>query len=224
MEEERLLNDIWFQCSRCIVVCGQAVWQTAATVEWTDALLSLLWSVIFELVHRLLLTLSAVAALVHCCCSGPLLLLWSAVAVFAVVRYCSWFNGQLLLLSLLLMLLLSEAAATIRYCCCCSFRHDDGVRLEEQLQLRHLEQLRYWFENHRLLPPVANATRQQHLPWQRGRLNRDDFKQVIAMVIGSHDYDDQLDSLFTKVRRMTRNMHAWRSCDNMCVKSQSDNR
>ncbi|KAI0223371.1 WD repeat-containing protein 49 [Lamellibrachia satsuma] len=80
-----------------------------------------------------------------------------------------------------------------------SFRHDDGVRLEEQLQLRHLEQLRYWFENHRLLPPVANATRQQHLPWQRGRLNRDDFKQVIAMVIGSHDYDDQLDSLFTKL-------------------------
>ena len=89
--------------------------------------------------------------------------------------------------------------------CCCSFRHDDGVRLEEQLQLRHLEQLRFWFDNHRSLPPVtgplSEGTRQRRAPChQRGRLSRDDFKQVVAMVIGSHDYDDQLDSLFTKVQ------------------------
>ena len=95
----------------------------------------------------------------------------------------------------------ADAAFAITYCCCClSFRHDDGARLEEQLQLRHLEQLRYWFENHRSVPRLTDDTEPCPAYQQCGRLSRDDFKQVIAMVIGSHDYDHQLDSLFTKVR------------------------
>jgi hypothetical protein len=86
-----------------------------------------------------------------------------------------------------------------------SFQREDGVRVEERLQLPHLEQLMHWFETHdpedteldSSTPRDADGKKKQQR--EPGLLTKEEFKDTLTKVLGTHDYDDQLDNLFTRV-------------------------
>src|SRR6218665_201364 len=85
----------------------------------------------------------------------------------------------------------------------------DGVRIEDELELHHLEQLMYWFQVHQPPPlnlytirssefsiPVPVRKDQLRKP---GLLDLEEFKDTLTKVIGTQVDENQLDSLFTKV-------------------------
>ena len=84
-----------------------------------------------------------------------------------------------------------------------SFPDESGVlRLEEQMKLHHLETLMEYFQNHRpeatLIHDSPYTPPRYHFR-EPGYLTLQEFKDVIAKVLNTHEYDDQLETLFTKV-------------------------
>ena len=94
---------------------------------------------------------------------------------------------------------LFQANSVVR--CAPSFRHEEVSRVEDQLELCHLEQLRGWFARHRPRSSTSLPGRVRSERRLAGLLTPAEFKEVIAKVLGTRRYDDQLDNLFTKVRR-----------------------
>ena len=86
----------------------------------------------------------------------------------------------------------------------CSFLRIDGVRVEEQLQLHHLQQLMHWFQSHQ--PPIEEHPADEfvhpshrHQYRKPGLLTLQEFKDTLAIVLNTRSFDNQLDNLFAKV-------------------------
>lgn len=85
----------------------------------------------------------------------------------------------------------------------------EGVRIEDELQLHHLEQLMYWFQVHQPPPvnPYTTGSSEFSIPVpvkkdqlrKPGLLNVEEFKDTLAKVIGTQVDENQLESLFTKL-------------------------
>ena len=77
------------------------------------------------------------------------------------------------------------------------------MRVEEQFELHHLEQLKYYFQHHQPssheLAPVSAYSPAKREARQPGLLTPSEFRDMLVKVLGTHDYDDQMDTLFTKV-------------------------
>ena len=84
-------------------------------------------------------------------------------------------------------------------------RVDDNVRIEEQINLRHLQQLKVLFQEHQ----VSETPTESITDWwkgdeherEAGELTRQEFKDALSQVLGTHAYDHQLDVLFSKVSK-----------------------
>ncbi|XP_064637087.1 WD repeat-containing protein on Y chromosome-like isoform X2 [Lineus longissimus] len=77
----------------------------------------------------------------------------------------------------------------------------DGVnlRLEEQLKLHHLKKLEDLFENFEIPAPDESIPHYRRVVREPGCLNVDEFRLTIAKVLGTDDFNDQLDKLFSKL-------------------------
>ena len=94
--------------------------------------------------------------------------------------------------------------------CIYSFaRVDDNVRIEEQINLKHLQQLKVLFQEHKIEDSASDdgdgvewwrAGEDQH-EREAGELTRQEFKDALSQVLGTHAFDHQLDVLFSKVRQ-----------------------
>ena len=84
--------------------------------------------------------------------------------------------------------------------------NNPAVRLEEQLKLRHLRQLQNEFELHD--PPdiriELGGCRPDRVEKRTpGCMNVKEFQDALAKVLGTNDYAEYLQKLFTKVNCLT---------------------
>lgn len=80
---------------------------------------------------------------------------------------------------------------------------EDGVRFEERLSLEQMELLETWFKKHRPPPRADDSSAHARGSFtetrEAGLLNRAEFKSVVEEVLGTSEYSNNLDTLFTKV-------------------------
>ncbi len=79
-------------------------------------------------------------------------------------------------------------------------------QVEEWMQLSHLQKLMRAFQDHQPTRPHIPEDTPTYRRWELekeerepGLLNSDEFKAAVADVLGTNQFDDQLETLFTKV-------------------------
>ncbi len=79
-------------------------------------------------------------------------------------------------------------------------------QVEEWMQLSHLQKLMRAFQDHQPTRPHIPDGTPTYRRWELqkeqrepGLLNSDEFKAAVADVLGTNQFDDQLETLFTKV-------------------------
>ena len=84
-----------------------------------------------------------------------------------------------------------------------SFDKEQNVRLEEDIKLHHLEQLMLRFRKHKpddiLIQAGTGFFPAKTQPRTPGRMNLEEFKETVADVLQTDEYDDYLEKLFIKV-------------------------
>ena len=77
------------------------------------------------------------------------------------------------------------------------------MRLEEQIKLQHLQQLQSEFDRHKPedIRVKQGACRPDKIEKRTpGCMNLQEFQDTVAKVLGTHEHDEYLEKLFTKVR------------------------
>lgn len=75
--------------------------------------------------------------------------------------------------------------------------------MEAQLSISDLEQLHDWFHNHHPQPVLIATSRGRPdvvVEREAGLMSLDEFRVIVANILHTHHFDDQLDDLFTKVK------------------------
>jgi hypothetical protein len=90
-----------------------------------------------------------------------------------------------------------------------SSHHADGLRIEDQLQVHHLQKLMYWFQSHKPTPPASGVDRSQKffvpLPAARKQVRRpglltvQELKKKLESILESQYFSNQLDNLINRV-------------------------
>jgi len=87
----------------------------------------------------------------------------------------------------------------------------EGVRVEDQLQVQHLQQLMYWFQSHKATRPISctikrtikrtdftpNSTKQIRTP---GLLTLQELKLKLKTLLHPEAFDSQVETLLSRVK------------------------
>ncbi|XP_076443223.1 cilia- and flagella-associated protein 337-like isoform X3 [Babylonia areolata] len=80
--------------------------------------------------------------------------------------------------------------------------NNPAVRLEEKIKLQHLQELQNEFERHKpedIRVPQGDCLPDKIEKRTPGCMNLQEFQDAVAKVLGTHDYDEYLEKLFTKL-------------------------
>ena len=86
--------------------------------------------------------------------------------------------------------------------CLPSFDKENNVRLEEQIKLQHLQQLQNEFDRHKpqdIRVQQGNCRPDKIEKRTPGCMNLQEFQDTVAKVLGTYEYTEYLEKLFTKV-------------------------
>ena len=76
------------------------------------------------------------------------------------------------------------------------------MRLEEQIKLQHLQQLQNEFDRHKpedIIVKQGGCRPDKIQKRTPGCMNLQEFQDTVAKVLGTNEYDEYLEKLFTKV-------------------------